>query len=44
MKKDPKQCTNLATDPKHAETVTRFRKKMTAKLKKIRTNDLGLKY
>lgn len=44
MKKDPKQYTNLATDPKHAETVTRFREKMTAKLKEIRTNDLGLKY
>ena len=44
MKKDPKQYTNLATDPKHAGTVTRFRKKMTAKLKEIRTNDLGLKY
>ena len=44
MKKDPKQYTNLANDPKHAETVTRFRKKMTAKLKEIRTNDLGLKY
>lgn len=44
MKKDPKQYTNLATDPKHAKTVTRFREKMTAKLKEIRTNDLGLKY
>jgi len=44
MKKDPKQYTNLATDPKHAGTVTLFRKKMTAKLKEIRTNDLGLKY
>ena len=44
MKKDPKQYTNLASDPKHAKTVTRFREKMTAKLKEIRTNDLGLKY
>ncbi|MCH1509107.1 MAG: sulfatase [Akkermansiaceae bacterium] len=44
MKKDPKQYTNLANDPKHAGTVTRFREKMTAKLKEIRNNDLGLKY
>jgi iduronate 2-sulfatase len=44
MKKDPKQYTNLANDPAHAEVVARFRKKMTAKLKEVRANDLGLKY
>ncbi|MEN8848412.1 MAG: sulfatase [Akkermansiaceae bacterium] len=44
MKKDPKQYTNLVKDPQHAEFVSRFRKKMEAKLKEVRSNDLGLKY
>ncbi|MDA7506391.1 sulfatase [Akkermansiaceae bacterium] len=44
MKKDPKQYTNLVKDPQHAEIVSRFRKKMEAKLKEVRSNDLGLKY
>ena len=44
MKKDPLQYTNLAKDPNHAETLTRFRKKMRGKLAEIRSNDLGLKY
>ncbi|MDB4304595.1 sulfatase [bacterium] len=44
MKKDPKQYTNLVKDPQHAEIVSRFRKKMEAKLKEVRSNDLGLRY
>jgi len=44
MKKDPKQYTNLAADPKYAEVVARFRQQMTAKLAEVRTNDLGLRY
>ena len=44
MKQDPKQFTNLAKDPKYGQTLTRFQKQMAAKLKEVRTNDLGLKY
>lgn len=44
MEKDPKQYTNLATDPNHATTRDHFRKRMAAKLAEVRTNDLGLKY
>ncbi|MDB4763056.1 sulfatase [Akkermansiaceae bacterium] len=44
MKQDPKQFTNLAKDPKYGQTLARFQKKMAAKLKEVRTNDLGLKY
>ncbi|MDB4567099.1 sulfatase-like hydrolase/transferase, partial [Akkermansiaceae bacterium] len=44
MKKDPKQYTNLAKDPAYAEVIARFRAQMAAKLKEVRTNDLGLKY
>jgi iduronate 2-sulfatase len=44
MKKDPKQFINLAKDPKHAGTMARFQKQMAAKLKEVRTNDLGLNY
>jgi iduronate 2-sulfatase len=40
MKKDPKQYTNLANDPAHAETVARFQAQLAAKLQAIRTNDL----
>lgn len=44
MRKDPGQYDNLANDPGHAATVTRFREKMKAKLAAVRTNDLGLNY
>ena len=44
MKKDPKQFTNLAKDPKHAQIIARFQKQMATKLREVRTNDLGLKY
>ncbi len=37
---DPKQYTNLANDPKHADVVTRFQQQLAAKLKEVRTNDL----
>ena len=43
MKQDPKQFTNLAKDPKHAQIIARFQKQMATKLKEVRTNDLGLK-
>ena len=44
MKQDPKQFTNLAKDPKHAQIIARFQTQMATKLKEVRTNDLGLKY
>lgn len=44
MKQDPKQFTNLAKDPKYGQTLARFQKQMAAKLKEVRSNDLGLKY
>jgi len=44
MKQDPKQFTNLAKDPKHAQIIARFQKQMASKLREVRTNDLGLKY
>ena len=44
MKQDPKQFTNLAKDPKHAQIIARFQKQMATKLREVRTNDLDLKY
>jgi iduronate 2-sulfatase len=44
MMKDPKQYTNLAQRPEQAAVVRDFRAKVAAKLKAVRTNDLGLKY
>ncbi|WP_242205920.1 sulfatase [Aestuariivivens insulae] len=44
MEKDPKQYTNLADDPKYAETVAFFKKELQKKLKAVRTNDLGFEY
>lgn len=41
MEKDPKQYTNLATQPAHQAVVERFKAKLAAKLSEIRTNDLG---
>jgi iduronate 2-sulfatase len=38
--KDPKQFTNLASNPEYATVVARYKKKMTDKLKAIRNNDL----
>jgi iduronate 2-sulfatase len=42
MVKDPKQYTNLATSPEHAAVVAGFKTKFAARMKEIRTNDLGL--
>jgi iduronate 2-sulfatase len=44
MKKDPKQYTNLAGNPEYAKEVKRFKTLMAAKLKEVRTNDLGRDY
>ena len=41
MKKDPKQYTNLALDPKHADVVASFQKRLAAKLTEINNNDLA---
>ena len=43
MKADPKQYTNLAGKPDHEKIVDQFKAKMAAKLKEVRTNDLGKK-
>lgn len=40
MQKDPKQYTNLAGKPQYKPVVERFRKKLAAKLKAVRDNDL----
>ncbi|MGY8655294.1 MAG: sulfatase [Verrucomicrobiia bacterium] len=44
VKKDPAQFTNLAEDKRHKATVEAYKAKLAAKLKDVRTNDLGLKY
>lgn len=44
MEIDPKQYTNLAYKPEYLKTVENFQKKLAAKLKEIRTNDLGIDY
>lgn len=43
MEKDPKQITNLATNPEYKKVVEEFKTRMTAKLAALRTNDLGRK-
>jgi arylsulfatase A-like enzyme len=44
MSKDPKQYTNLASNPDYAEVVNEFKAKLKNKLVEVRTNDLGIKY
>lgn len=44
MNNDPKQYTNLVENPKYAKVVLDFQKKLKAKLKEVRTNDLGIDY
>ena len=40
MKKDPKQYTNLAKDPKYSQVVAEFKEKLKAKMAELRDNDL----
>lgn len=40
MNADPQQFHNLADDPEHADTVSRFKRKVAEKLSAIRDNDL----
>ena len=42
MRADPRQITNLAVDPGHAEVVAAFRERLAAKLAAVRASDLGL--
>ena len=42
--KDPRQFTNLASQPEFAAEVSRFRQQMAARLRAVRQNDLGLSY
>ena len=44
MDKDPKQYTNLAEKPEHQAVVAAFKEKMAAKLREVRTNDLGISH
>ena len=41
MERDPQQFTNLATRPENQPVVEGFKAKLAAKLKAVRTNDLG---
>jgi iduronate 2-sulfatase len=43
MVNDPKQYTNLAASPAHQTVVQDFKTRFAAKMKAVRTNDLGLK-
>ncbi|MEQ6120949.1 sulfatase [Reichenbachiella sp. MALMAid0571] len=44
MKKDPKQYTNLAANPKYKKVVNEFKEKLKSKLLEVRNNDLGIEY
>ncbi|MEQ9290001.1 MAG: sulfatase [Cyclobacteriaceae bacterium] len=44
MKKDPKQYTNLAPNPKYSKIVADFKEKLRNKLAEVRNNDLGISY
>ncbi len=44
MVNDPNQFTNLANNLEFSSVVTGFKKKLKAKLKEVRTNDLGIDY
>ncbi len=44
MVKDPKQFTNLATNPEYKSIVEKYKQKLVNKLKEVRTNDLGIDY
>ena len=44
LRRDPRQYTNLADEPKYAAVVKRFQAQLADKLQAVRTNDLGLTY
>lgn len=44
MEVDPQQYNNLAPYPQYQQTVAYFQERLNAKLKEVRTNDLGLDY
>ncbi len=44
VKKDPHQYTNLAKNPEYQAVVQKYKAKLVDKLRKLRTNDLGLRY
>lgn len=44
MENDPKQNTNLATNPENKVLVDRLKERVTAKLAEVRTNDLEIDY
>ena len=44
MNKDPKQYTNLASNPEYSKIVSTFQGKLKSKLKEVRTNDLDIDY
>ena len=44
IRKDPKQYTNLAENPKYAKVVDDFKLQVAAKMRDLRDNDLGLDY
>jgi len=44
MHKDPKQYVNLVGNPEYAEALNSMREMLEAKLKAVRTNDLGMTY
>jgi iduronate 2-sulfatase len=44
VRKDPKQYTNLAINPKYEPVVAKFKIRVAAKMADLRNNDLGLDY
>ncbi|MBX2875084.1 MAG: sulfatase [Saprospiraceae bacterium] len=44
MERDPKQYTNLATNPAYEEVVVEFKEKLQQKLAEVRANDLEITY
>lgn len=44
MKNDPKQFTNLASDPNYQEVVKKMQAILFKKLREVRNNDLGINY
>ena len=44
MEHDPKQYNNLANNPMYADILMEMQDRLRLKLKKVRTNDLGIRY